>query len=178
MRNKKDNESSKDLIFVAEIIKPHGLKGHLKFFFYNEDSNSLADNEFIYLSDDLDLLKLRVENINFISSIPLIKFFDINTRQKAEKYRKYKIALPKTAFKKDDNTLYLFDFIGCDLYFDKKLIGLVKDVATFSGNDLLLVETDEKREHYIPINKKLIEFFDIEGRKLIMSNIEGLLDIC
>jgi len=84
----------------------------------------------------------------------------------------------KLPFKKDNNTLYLFDFIGCDVYFDKKLIGLVKDVVTFSGNDLLLVETDEKREHYIPINKKLIEFFDIEGRKLIMSNIEGLLDIC
>jgi 16S rRNA processing protein RimM len=178
LRNKKDNESLKDLIIVAEIIKPHGLKGHLKFFFYNEDSNSLVDDEFIYLSDHLDVLKLRVENINLISSTPLIKFYDINTRQEAEKYRKYKISVPKTALKKDDNTLYLFDFIGCDVYFDKKLIGLVKDVVTFSGNDLLLVETNEKKEHYIPINKKLIEFFDIEGRKLIMSNIEGLLDIC
>ena len=167
-----------ELIFIAEIIKPHGLKGHLKFFFYNEGSDSLFDKEFLYLSNDLEVLKLRVENINLVSSIPLIKFFDIKSRQEAEKYRKYKIALPKAVFKNDDDTLFLFDFIGCDVYFDKKLIGLVKDVVTFSGNDLLLVKTDKGKEHYIPINKKLIEFFDIEGRKLIMSNIEGLLDIC
>jgi len=167
-----------DLIFIADIIKPHGLKGHLKFFFYNEGSDILSDNELVYLSNDLDLLELKIENINLVSSTPLIKFFDINSRQEAEKYRKYKIALPKSVFKKDDDTLFLFDFIGCDVYFDKKLIGLVKDVVTFSGNDLLLVKTDKGKEHYIPINKKLIEFFDIEGRKLIMSNIEGLLDIC
>ena len=177
MRNKKDKESS-DLIFIAEIIKPHGLKGHLKFFFYNEDSDSLLDNEFIYLSSNLEMLKLRVENINLVSSTPLIKFFDIDSRQQAEKYRKYKIALPKNVFKKDNDVLYLFDFIGCYVYFGERLIGSVKDVVTFSGNDLLLVETDDKKEHYVPINKKLIEFFDIEGRKLIMSNIEGLLDIC
>ena len=159
-------------------MKPHGLKGHLKFFFYNEDSDSLFDNDFLYLIDNLKVVKLRVENINLISSIPLIKFFDINSREEAEKYRKFKIALPKNSFKKDNDTLYLFDFIGCYVYFDKDLIGLVKNVVSFSGNDLLLVETDKKKQHYVPINKKLIEFFDIEGRKLVMNHIEGLLDIC
>ena len=32
--------------------------------------------------------------------------------------------------------LYLFDFIGCDIYFNNDYIGIVKDVLTFSGNDL------------------------------------------
>ena len=177
MRNKKD-KNFLDLISVAEIMKPHGLKGHLKFFFYNEDSDSLFDNDFLYLTDNLRVVKLRVENINLVSSTPLIKFFDINSREEAEKYRKFKIALPKNLFKKDSDTLYLFDFIGCNVYFGKDLIGLVKNVVSFSGNDLLLVETDKKKQHYVPINKKLIEFFDIEGRKLVMNQIEGLLDIC
>ena len=159
-------------------MKPHGLKGHLKFFFYNDDSDSLFDSSFVYLSNNLKVEKLRVENINIISSTPLIKFFDVNSREEAEKYRKFKIALPKNSFKKDNGTLYLFDFIGCDVYFGKDLIGLVKNVASFSGNDLLLIESDKKKQHYVPINKKLIEFFDIEGRKLVMNRIEGLLDIC
>ena len=141
MRNKKDKKFL-DLISVAEIMKPHGLKGHLKFFFYNDDSDSLFDSSFVYLSNNLKVEKLRVENINIISSTPLIKFFDINSREEAEKYRKFKIALPKNSFKKDNGTLYLFDFIGCDVYFGKDLIGLVKNVASFSGNDLLLIESD------------------------------------
>ena len=69
-------------------------------------------------------------------------------------------------------------FIGCDFYFDDTYIGIVEDIVTFSGNDLLLVKTNEGKEHYIPINKKLIKFFDIEDQKLVMNTIEGLLDIC
>ena len=178
MKSKKDKKSLKELIFIGEIVKPHGLKGYLKFFLYNEDSDSLSDIDFIYLSNGLDILKLEVEDINIISSSPLIKFFDIESRNKADKYRKYRIGLSKSVFNNKDDGMYLFDFISCSVYFDEDFIGIVKDVVTFSGNDLLLVENDDCKQHYIPINKKLIKLFDIEGRKLIMNNIEGLLDIC
>ena len=175
MNNK---ESSERLIFIGEIIKPHGLRGHLKFFLYNENSDVLLDIDSIYLETGSSKIKLDIEDINLTSSIPLIKFFGINSREKAEKYKKYKICLSKSVFQKDIKDLYLFDFIGCDIYFNDDYIGVVKDVLTFSGNDLLLVKSVENKEHYVPINKKLIKFFDIEDRKLVMNNIEGLLDIC
>ena len=178
MKSKKNKEPLKELIFIGEIVKPHGLKGHLKFFLYNKDSDSLIDIDFVYLSNGMDIFKLEVDDINFISSSPLIKFFDIESRNEADKYRKYKIGLPRSVFNNKDGGMYLFDFIGCSVYFDEDFIGIVKDVVTFSGNDLLLVENNNQKQHYIPINKKLIKLFDIEGRKLIMNNIEGLLDIC
>ena len=65
-----------------------------------------------------------------------------------------------------------------DIYFYDDYIGVVKDVLAFSGNDLLLVKSVENKEHYVPINKKLIKFFDIEDHKLVINKIEGLLDIC
>ena len=178
MKSKKDKESLRELIFIGEIVKPHGLKGYLKFFLYNEDSDSLSGIDFVCLFNGVDRVKLEVEDINVTSSSPLIKFFDIESRNKADKYRKYKIGLPKSVFNNKDDEIYLFDFINCSVYFDEDFIGIVKDVVTFSGNDLLLVENKNQKQHYIPINKKLIKLFDIEGRKLIMNNIEGLLDIC
>ena len=176
--NNKSSELLEDLIYIGEIIKPHGVRGYLKFFLYNEKSDILLDNQVIYLENEVNKLKLEIEDINFVSSIQLIKFIDIDNREEASKYRKFKIALPKNNFKQDDDSLYLFDFIACDFYFDEEHIGLVKDVVTFSGNDLLLVQSKDGKEHYVPINKKLIKFFDIEDRKLVMNNIEGLLDIC
>jgi len=83
---------------IGKVVKPHGIKGELKFFLYNEDSDILSGKKIAYLQNSSDKLELEIENVNLISSTPIIKFFDINTRQKAEKYRKYKIALPKTAF--------------------------------------------------------------------------------
>ena len=175
----RNNESSDKLISIGEIIKPHGLKGHLKFFLYNEDSDILSGTKVAYLQNSSDKLELEIENVNLISSTPIIKFFDINSREKAEKYKKYKISLLSSVFKKDDTDgVYLFNFIGCNLYFEEELIGLIEDVVTFSGNDLLLVKNDKNSTHYVPINKKLIKFFDIEDHKLVMSKIEGLLDIC
>ncbi len=166
------------LIHIGEIIKPHGIKGYLKFFLYNENSDILFDNKIVYLENKKNRLKLEIENINFVSSIPLIKFIDIDSREEASKYRKFRIGLYENTFKKNDNELYLFDFINCDIYFDEDCIGLVKNVVTFSGNDLLLVESSDGKEHYVPINKKLIKFFDIEDRKLVINKIDGLLDIC
>ena len=61
--------------------------------------------------------------------------------------------------------------------FDADQIGLVSDVVSYSGNDLLKVVDTEQKEHLIPIRKELIKFFDIEDRKLLMKTIEGILDI-
>ena len=174
----KNKESLNSLIKIGEIIKPHGVKGYLKFFLYNKDSDILFNRQFVYLESETDRFKLEVEDINFISSTPLIKFIDIDNREKASRYRQFKVSLPKDSFKQDNKELYLFDFVGCRLYFEDDYIGLVKNVVTFSGNDLLLVDSDDSREHYIPVNKELIKFFDIEDRKLVMNGIEGLLDIC
>jgi len=176
--NNKNNELLEDLIYIGEIIKPHGVRGYLKFFLYNEKSDILLDSQVVYLKSKANKLKLEIEDINFVSSIPLIKFIDIDNREEAGKYRKFRIALPKNNFKQDNKNLFLFNFIGCDFYFDEEHIGLVKDVIAFPSNDLLLVQSKDGKEHYIPINKKLIKFFDIEDQKLVMNNIEGLLDIC
>ena len=39
-------------------------------------------------------------------------------------------------------------------------VGLVKDIVTFSSNDLLLVQSHDGKEHYVPINKKLINIIN------------------
>ena len=175
----RNNESSDKLVSIGEIIKPHGFKGHLKFFLYNEGSQILSVEKIAYLQNSSDKLELEIEDVNLISSTPIIKFFDINSKEEAEKYRKYKISLLCSVFERDNaDDIYLFNFIGCTLYFEEELIGLIEDIVTFSGNDLLLVKNDKSKAHYVPINKKLIKLFDIEDRKLIMNKIEGLLDIC
>ena len=73
--------------------------------------------------------------------------------------------------------MYFIDLVGCELYFDDNQIGSILDVLSYSGNDLLKVIDHNKKEHLIPIRRKLIKFFDIEGRKLVMYAIEGILDI-
>ena len=55
------NKLPNDLIPLGKIIKPHGIKGQIKFKPYNEDSNLLNQNMVIWLkngkSDSFKFLK-------------------------------------------------------------------------------------------------------------------------
>jgi len=149
----------------------------LKFFFYNEKSDILKKNILIHLVNESVNEKLKVESLNLKSTIPLIKFFGINNRNKANDYRRFKIAVFKSIFESQDNDLYLFNFIDCQVFFGKRIIGNVINVNSFSGNDLLEVKSEDNKIFLIPINKSLIKFFDIENRKLEIEEIEGILDL-
>ena len=169
---------SKDYISIGKIIKPHGVKGFLKFLLYNEDPSILLDREFLVIKKKSKSMKLNIERLNLNSRFLLIKFFDIDGRSSAEIYRDYEIYFPRSELMQDNNNLFLIDLVGCDLYFDDNKVGSVLDVVSYSGNDLLKIIDFDKKEHLIPIKKELIKLFDIEGRKLVMKTIEGILDIC
>ena len=173
----KDIPSNKNYISVGKITKPHGVKGFLKFLLYNGDSSMLLNRESLIIGKSLESVELKVEKLNLNSSILLLKFFDVNDRDSAEKYRDYELYIHRSELVKDDD-LFLVDLIGCDLFFDKNKVGPILDIVSYSGNDLLKVVDSDNKEHLIPINKELIELFDIEGRKLVIKTIKGILDIC
>ena len=163
-------------ISIGKIRKPHGLKGFLKILLFNEESNALLDLKYLRLKKDLKKsIDLKIESLDLNSL--LVKFFGIDNRNEADKYRDYEILILHDDTKKNKDDLYFVDLVGCELYFDDNQIGLVLDVFSYSGNDLLKVVDDNKKEHLIPIRRELIKFFDIEGRKLVMKEIEGILDI-
>ena len=174
----KDILSNKNYISIGKIIKPHGVKGFLKFLLYNGDSSILLNRESLIIGKSLESVELEVEIMNLNSNILLLKFFDVDDRNDAEKYRDYARYIHRSELVRDEDDLFLVDLIGCDLFFDKNKVGPISDIVSYSGNDLLKVVGSDNKEHLIPINKELIELFDIEGRKLVIKTIEGILDIC
>ena len=170
--------SNKNYLSVGKITKPHGVKGFLKFLLYNGETEILLNKDFLIIGKNLKSIELKVEKMNLNSSILLVKFFDVNDRNSAESYRDYEIYIPRSELVEDKDDLFLVDLVGCDLYFDENKIGLILDIISYSGNDLLKVVDSENKEHLIPINRELIKLFDMEGRKLVIKTIEGILDIC
>ena len=153
------------------------MLGYLKFNFYNENSSILKENSTVHLVKESKKIEFKIERLNVKSTIPLIKLFDVNDRNHASDLRGFKIGITKSTFKSNDNEIYLFSLIDCEIFFDAKFIGKVINVNSYSGNDLLEVKTESGKISLIPINKKLIKFYDMDNRKLYLKEIEGILSL-
>ena len=162
------------LVPIAEIIKPHGIKGELKILLYNEESRSLQKNKLVFLGQN-NFRKLVIEKVHYSLKKSRIKFFEINNKEDAESLRGkliniYRSDLP--ALKKDE--FYLNDLINFRIV-DKSNneYGIVKEVLHLPANDVLSVLNNDK-EYLVPIIEDVIVRINTDSKDIIINPIKGL----
>ena len=166
------------IVPFGQILKPHGLKGELKVLFYNEDSNSLENNQIIFLRYlDNEIIEYKIERIFYSFKKNRIKFFDINTIGEAEKLRGYTLNVLRSDLPKlDKNEYYLNDLVGYLLIDDSnKNYGIVSDVLVLPANNVLSV-TMENKEYLIPLIDDVILDINQKEKKIIIDPIKGLFN--
>ena len=68
---------------------------------------------------------------------------------------------------------YHFDLVGCRVEdADRKIYGRVTEVAEYPANDILVVESEDKKIFYLPLVRQFIKKIDIE-EKLIVADPAG-----
>ena len=165
--------NKKELIPFGNLIKPHGLKGYTTCKFFNPDSKLLVKHFKIFFDKSFKNF-LTIESVNYSSKNIILKFFEIDGRDKIELYRNtlfYICSLDLPKLTNDIN--YYIDYIGSSLYdLNNDYIGIIKDIIPIKNNDVLVYENHNK-EKYLPFAKELILFFDKNSKKLKMDLIEN-----
>ena len=175
------NNSSKfplDLIPIAKVVKPKGLKGELKVFLYNKSSDTLNDNIDIWLKVDNQFNRYTAEYLNHsFDKYVIIKFRDINSREDAELVSNRKLYVSRSDFPDNDGG-YLVDLIGFRVLDEMKVnYGRVVDIINLPTNDALLINYKNK-EIMIPIIDNFIKLFDFESKLIVVKNSESFLNKC
>ena len=168
----------KDLIAIADIVKPKGLKGELKVFLYNKNSKTLKKNINVWIELDADNYQpLVVEYLLSSGKYEIIKFERIDSRNESEGFSNGRIYVSRADF---DNAkdLYLVDLIG---FMVKDEFGLeygeVRDIINLPTNDSLIFFYKEK-EIMIPIADDFIELFDFKDKVVIVKNSDIFINKC
>ena len=95
------------IVPLGRLLKPHGIKGELKVLFYNESSNSLENNQIIFLRNlDNEIIEYKIERIFYSFKKNRVKFFDINTIGEAEELRGYSLNILRSDLPKLDKNEY------------------------------------------------------------------------
>ena len=170
-----NNSSDNKLVSVGKVVKPHGIKGELKFLLYNDDSNILSLDIKIWFR-----INSLLKSFNLIGSKGLGKIFkleSINNRNDASlfmwnEFFVYRKDLPVL----DADNFYLNDIIGFKLFNEEEEIGLILDVLLLPSANYILVNYNNI-EILVPVLDEYVKFFDFDEQIVIMKNIKGFLNL-
>lgn len=155
--------------YIGKIIGTFGIKGELKVFSESDfiDQRFKKGNELILKSNKSELTvkisSFRIHKNNVL--ITINNLFNINDVEKYINYDIYTIQ----ELELDEDDYYIDDLIGLDVYNEQNiLIGKVIDVISIPSNDILEVETKDKKILIPFINDYIIEIND----KIIIKEME------
>lgn len=173
------NSFPDDLVPLGKIIKPHGVKGELKVFLYNDRSSTLKEGLYIWFKLDEKFVKYSVNNLRGITKkSQILKIKEVDTFDQAMIISKKEFFVSRNDFEElDENSFYLNDLIGCDVFDEKnQSLGKILDVLNFPANDVLLISYEDK-EIMVPFVEDFILLFDLDNRLVKLKNFKFFFEL-
>ena len=171
--------SSENLLLVGKVLRPHGLEGLLRILAYVQSEESFLNTGIVFLkSGQQEVIEYHVLSVKPYKNVFLMKLDGLNSLEEAERFRGAEILISKDSLRcENDDEYFWFDLIGLKVYLNTgRYIGTLKEVLTTGSNDIYIVRQGEK-EVLIPAIHEVVEEIDLNNKKMIISEMEGLLDL-
>jgi 16S rRNA processing protein RimM len=171
--------SSENLLLVGKVIRPHGLDGSLRIRSYAQSAESFLDAGNVFLKSDNDeMCEYKVSSIKPHKSVFLIQLQGLQSLAEAERYRGADILIRKELLEqKGEEEYFWFELIGLEVFLNSgRYLGKLTDIIPTGSNDIYVVKKGGK-EVLIPAIHQVVDKIDLENKKIIVSEMEGLLDL-
>ena len=158
-----------DLVYVGKIVNTHGIKGELRI------RSDFEKKELVFKVGN-KLIIDKEEHI--IRTYRFHKIFDMITIDEYDNindvlcYVGKNVYVSRDSLKLSDSEYLLSDLVGLNVVFNDTVYGIVKDYSN-DINPLLQIEYD--KNYYIPINSNYIKNVDLQNKRIIVQDIEGLI---
>ncbi|MBN1276070.1 MAG: 16S rRNA processing protein RimM [Deltaproteobacteria bacterium] len=166
-----------NLLIVGKVLGPHGLEGMLRFSSYARSEASFRQAESIFIK----LVSGQLNEYVPISVKPhkdvfLMALEGISSREDAEALKGAEVLIRKEASGTDDE-FFWHEILGLEVFLDTgECIGVVSNILSPGGNDIYVVKNGDK-EIFLPATYEVIREVDLDEGKMIISPMEGLLDL-
>jgi 16S rRNA processing protein RimM len=167
-------------IVVGRVRKPHGLKGELSIFPLTDEPEAV-----FVRGRTLRVLDLRGDELGTVTLDTargyhrevLLKFTDHASREAVEHYRGLFLAVGRDELPPlDEGEVYLQDLVGFAVRDEADApLGIVSEVYDLPAGPVIEVQ-GPKREFLLPFRAEYVRQTDREGRRLVVTVPDGLLD--
>jgi len=166
-----------DLVAVARIVKPRGIKGELVAELLTDFPERFEGLENVQaLTPGGETLDLKIEDHWFQNRRIVLKFAGYDSIEAGETLRDAEICVPESdAVELEDSEYFDWQLAGCRVEtVEGRQLGDVAELMRTGGTELLVVRGD--KEYLIPFANSICVEVDIEKKVIRVDPPEGLLE--
>ena len=169
----------KKFVSVGKILNFHGIKGEAKVGFTKNQEDFFCSLDKVFVKKDNEYLPLIIKNSRLHKNIALVQFEGINSIDELLEYKGAFLYVEEETIRENlEEDEFLIDELGSLEVFDQngEKKGFVVGVSNNGASDLLSVKTNSKKIVLIPFVKAIVTDVSIKDKKIIINNIEGLIE--
>ncbi len=163
-------------VALAEVARPHGVRGELRLKLFNAESDLLLgrDEVLVRMTDGKEH-EVSVDTARRADKTILLKLHSIDDRDRADELRGAMICIPREDFPPlEDGEFYACDVEGAEVRLNDARIGTVERMEEYPTTFALLVKKDDGGHIEVPLTEAYVERIDTEARVVTLSSLEDL----
>ena len=166
------------MLRVGVITSTHGVRGEVKVFPTTDDAKRFKTLKKVIL-DGREPLELSIEQVKFFKNMVILKFKGYDNINDVETWRQRDLLITRDqAVELKEDEYFITDLIGLTVVSeDEAVLGRVKDVLETGANDVYVVELTGGKELLLPAIKDCILNVDLEGGRMKVHVLDGLMDL-
>ncbi len=169
--------SSDAWIPLAEIARPHGIRGEVRLRLFNKESRTLLErDEVLVRLPDGEEHEVSVESARRADDAILMKLYSVDDRDRAEDLRGAQICVRRADFPDvEPGEFYAVDVVGAEVVLEGRRIGEVAEILTYPTLDAMLVRADDGEGDWeLPLTETYVGKVDVGQKRVELVTLEGV----
>lgn len=160
---------------LAEIARPHGVKGEVRLKLFNTASDVLLDQEEVLVrTPEGEEHEVSVDQARRADDAILMKLYSVDDRDRAEELRGSHICVRRRDFPPlDEGEYYSIDLVGAEAAMNGEPLGKVTDVTAYPTVDVLVIN-DGKQLWEIPMSAEYVGKVDVDNGRVEVLSLDEL----
>ena len=166
-------------VSVGKILNFHGIHGEAKVGFSKNKQDFLSVLKEVFVKQDNQYVPLKIVSVRFHKDFALMKFDEVNSINELMKFKGAFLYVEEHTIREalEEDEFLIDELVSLEVFDEKgEKLGFIVGVSNNGANDLLSVKTKSNKIVLIPFVKAIVTDVSIKDKKVIINNIEGLIE--
>ncbi len=166
-------------ISVGKILNFHGIQGEAKVGYSKSQREFFLALDKVFVKDEQGYKALKIVRSRLNKNFALMKFEGIDSINDLLPLKGAILFVEEQTIREnlEEDEFLIDELVGLQVVdADDKKLGFVVGVSNNGASDLLSVKTCSKKICLIPFVKAIVIDVSIKNKKIIINNLEGLLE--